>query len=64
MFPNDHEADVPHQDIWFQQDEAPPHFGINVRQYLDATFRERRIGRRGATSFPRLDSLRFFCGVI
>jgi hypothetical protein len=38
MFPNDHEADVPHQDISFQQNGAPPHFGINVRQYLETTF--------------------------
>jgi hypothetical protein len=57
MFPNDHEADVPHQDIWFQQDEAPSHFGINVRQYLNATFLARWIGRRGAIEWPRSPDL-------
>lgn len=52
MFPHDHEPNVPHQDIWFQQDGAPPHFGINVRQYLDVTFPGRWIGRRGAIEWP------------
>jgi hypothetical protein len=52
MFPDNHEADVPHQDIWFQQAAAPPHFGINVRQYLDATFPGRCVGRRGAIEWP------------
>jgi hypothetical protein len=57
MFPNDHEADVPHQDIWFQHDGAPSHFGTNVRQYYDATFLARWIGRRGAIEWPRSPDL-------
>jgi hypothetical protein len=52
MFSNNHEADAPHQDISLQQDVARPHFGINVRQYLDATFPERWIGSRGAIEWP------------
>jgi hypothetical protein len=68
MFPNDHEANVPHQAIWFQQDGMSPHFGINVRQYLEATFPGRWIGRRGAIEWPSrspgLIPLDFFSGVI
>jgi hypothetical protein len=42
---------------------GPSHFGINVRQYLDATFLARWIGRRGAIEWPRspdLTPLNFF----
>lgn len=40
------------QSTWFQQDGAPAHFGINVRRFLDATFPNRWIGRRGAIEWP------------
>ncbi|GFW67609.1 uncharacterized protein TNCV_3392801 [Trichonephila clavipes] len=33
--------------MWFQQDGAPAHFSISVRNHLDATFGERWIGRGG-----------------
>ena len=36
--------------IW-QQDGAPPHYGRNVREYLDEMFPE-WIGRRGTTEWP------------
>jgi transposase len=36
--------------IW-QQDDAPPHYGRNVREYLDEIFSE-WIGRRGTTEWP------------
>lgn len=39
-------------DIWFQQDGAPAHFGIHVRNYLDQTFPGRWIGRRGSIEWP------------
>lgn len=52
IFPNGNNADVPREDIWFQQDGAPPHFGADVRQYLDVTFPGRWIGRRGAIEWP------------
>ena len=39
-------------DIWFQQDGAPPHFGIHVRNYLNETFPGRWIGRRGSIEWP------------
>lgn len=35
------------RDIWFQQDGASAHFGLQVRQFLDQTFPNRWIGRRG-----------------
>lgn len=38
--------------IYFQQDGAPPHYGVNVRRYLDETFPDRWIGRRGAIEWP------------
>jgi hypothetical protein len=29
--------------IWFQQDGAPPHYGVNVRRFLDNQFERRWI---------------------
>ena len=34
-------------DIYFQQDGAPPHYGIRVREWLNENFEDRWIGRRG-----------------
>lgn len=39
-------------ELWFQQDGAPPHWGVNVRHYLDQTFPQRWIGRGGPTEWP------------
>lgn len=36
----------------FQQDGAPPHWGINVRNILDEVFPQRWIGRGGPTEWP------------
>ena len=33
--------------ILFQQDGAPPHWSLNVREYLDNVFPNRWIGRDG-----------------
>lgn len=38
--------------LWFQQDGAPPHFGVCVRNFLDAAFPGQWIGRRGAVEWP------------
>ena len=38
--------------VWFQQDGAPPHFGLQVRNFLNDTFTERWIGRREAIEWP------------
>ena len=37
---------------YFQQDGAPPHYARSVREYLDATFPGRVIGRRGTIEWP------------
>lgn len=37
---------------WFQQDGAAPHFGRNVREYLDNQFPAKWIGRRGRIEWP------------
>lgn len=37
---------------WFQQDGAPPHFTREVREFLDVTFPNRWIGRRGPIEWP------------
>lgn len=42
----------PETDIIFQQDGAPPHFALNVREYLDAVFPNQWIGRRGPYEWP------------
>ena len=52
LFPNPQNPDIPHNDIWFQHDGAPPHFARAVRQFLDLTFPNRWIGRRGPIEWP------------
>lgn len=66
IFPGD---DLPVADgVWFQQDGAPPHYGVDVRQYLSEVFPGRWIGRRGSIEWPArspdLTPLDFFYGVI
>lgn len=39
-------------ELVFQQDGAPPHYALPVRQFLDATFPEHWIGRRGPVEWP------------
>lgn len=38
--------------VWFQQDGAPPHYALIVRDHLDNAFPARWIGRRGAQEWP------------
>ncbi|KAJ8943499.1 hypothetical protein NQ318_016279 [Aromia moschata] len=38
--------------IFFQQDAAPPHFAVHVREYLNHVIRNRWIGRRGSIERP------------
>ena len=38
--------------IIFQQDSAPPHWGLGVRQFLNETFSDRWIGRNEPISWP------------
>lgn len=38
--------------IWYQQDGAPAHYALPVRNYLDQIFPNRWIGRRGALEWP------------
>lgn len=44
------------EQIWFQQDGAPPHYGLEVRQYLDIVFPNHWIGRRGYIEWPARSS--------
>ncbi|KAI2652616.1 Transposable element Tc3 transposase [Labeo rohita] len=37
---------------FFQQDGAPPHYGCQVRAFLDEQFPEKWIGRRGPVEWP------------
>lgn len=50
--------------MWFQHDGAPPHFSVDVRNHLNATFHGRWIGRGSRTPWPArspdLNSLDFF----
>ena len=39
-------------ELYFQQDGAPPHFASAVRNYLDQTFPQHWIGRRGCIDWP------------
>ena len=51
-------------DLYFQQDGAPPHYSRAVREYLDETFPEKWIGRRGPIDWlarsPDLTPMDFF----
>ena len=40
------------KNFYFQQDGAPAHFALNVRELLDTEFPGRWIGRRGAIEWP------------
>jgi hypothetical protein len=40
------------EDMWYQQDGAPPHYHRDVRAYLDNTFPDRWIRRRGSVEYP------------
>lgn len=46
------EAARENQEVWFQHDGCPAHFGVNVREYLDQTFPNRWIGRGGIINWP------------
>lgn len=52
LFPNPANPQLLRNDIYFQQDGAPPHYARNVRFYLDETFPNRWIGRRGRIEWP------------
>ena len=39
-------------DVIFQQDGAPPHWSLNVRQFLDEKFPGRWVGRDGPIPWP------------
>ncbi|GFV11320.1 uncharacterized protein TNCV_3724091 [Trichonephila clavipes] len=47
-----HVTAVTRTSMWFQQDGAPAHFSISVRNHLDATCGERWIGRGGPVHWP------------
>lgn len=51
-FPDPNNAQNLDPSIWFQQDGAPPHYGVNVRRFLDNQFERRWIGRRGPMEWP------------
>ena len=38
--------------FWFMQDGAPPHFALAVREYLNANYEGRWIGRDGPVPWP------------
>ena len=42
----------PNFDILFQQDGAPPHYALRVRDYLNEVFPQRWFGRRGSVEWP------------
>lgn len=52
LFPNPLEPNLPNERIWLQQDGAPPHYALPVRNYLNDTFPHRWIGRRGFIEWP------------
>ena len=56
-------------ELFFQQDGAPPHYALRIRDYLKKVFPQRWFGRRGSIKWPpRLPNLTpmisFFGGVV
>lgn len=51
-FPDPNNAQYLNTRLFFQQDGAPPHYALQVRRFLDNTFNERWIGRRGPIEWP------------
>ena len=43
---------IQNPELFFQQDGAPPHWGLRVRQYLDQHFPNQWIGRDGPHVWP------------
>ena len=43
--------------IYFQQDRAPAHYALSVREYLNDTFRDKWIGRGSITSPAPIECL-------
>lgn len=52
LYPDPNTPDSPSNEIWFQQDGAPPHYSRPVRDYLNLIFNNRWIGRRGVVEWP------------
>lgn len=67
-FPPEDAEYVVEESIWFQQDGAPPHYAVNVRDYLDLTFPEQWVGKRSSLEWPArspdLSPLYYFYGDI
>lgn len=53
-----------HQNIFWQQDGAPPHWGKIVRDYWNEEFAGRWFGRNCPLLWPVLNSTRFFLVVL
>lgn len=45
-------VDEDFESIWFQQDGAAPHYGRNIRTYLNELFAERWIGKKSPIEWP------------
>jgi hypothetical protein len=43
--------------MYFQHDGAPPHYTISVREFLNESFDNRWLGRRGSVAWPRSPDL-------
>lgn len=52
LFPDPNNQQIPAENIWLQQDGAPPHYAGAVRDYLSQVFPGRWIGRRGPLEWP------------
>lgn len=42
--------DADMQNVWFQQDGARPHYALRIREFLNRSFSNRWIGKRGANA--------------
>lgn len=64
LYPNEDDPNILNDTPWYQQDGAPPHYMLPVRNFLHTVLPERWIGRRGPIEWPArspdLTTLDFF----
>jgi hypothetical protein len=52
LFPDEDRQGMPNRNVWFQQDGAPPRYGVDVRLFLNNIFPGRWIRCRGSIEWP------------
>jgi hypothetical protein len=52
LYPSRNNPGILDENLWYQQDGAPPHYAAVVRHYINQVFPNKWIGRRGPVEWP------------